>query len=215
MSEIRIPLLGDKFPELKVHTTKGFMNIPRDFEGKWFVFFSHPADFTPVCTTEFYSIQKRYSDFKALNCELIGLSIDQIYSHLNWLQWIKQNLSVEVEFPLIAASEKIAENMGLKHPGKGTNTVRALYIVDEKGIIRTLLYYPHEIGRSVKEILRIIRMLQLSDRESVSFPADWPENDLIKDNVIISPPTNSEQVKRKITDCESFDWWFCHKKIKQ
>ncbi len=126
-----IPLIGDKFPEMKVQTTKGMLNIPKDFEGKWMVLFSHPADFTPVCTTEFVAFAKRNEKFKELNAELVGLSIDQVFSHIKWIEWIKNTLNVNIPFPVIADhSGNVAEKLGMIHPGKETNTVRAVFVVD-------------------------------------------------------------------------------------
>ena len=131
--ERRMPLLGDKFPEIEVQTTHGKMKLPTAFGGRWFVLFSHPADFTPVCTTEFVAFQKRYDEFKKLNCELVGLSIDQVFSHMKWIEWIKENLNIEIKFPIIADDTgKVSNLLGLIHPGKGTNTVRAVFIVDPK-----------------------------------------------------------------------------------
>src|SRR6056297_369817 len=125
-----MPLLGDSFPEMKVQTTRGKMNLPKDMQGKWFVLFSHPADFTPVCTTEFVAFQERYEKFRELNTELIGMSVDQVFSHMKWEEWIKENLKKEIEFPIIADTGEVAEKLGLIHPGKGTNTVRAVFVVD-------------------------------------------------------------------------------------
>jgi peroxiredoxin (alkyl hydroperoxide reductase subunit C) len=126
LNQKRMPLLGDDFPEMKVQTTQGVIDLPKDYAGRWFVLFSHPADFTPVCTTEFVAFQKRYEKFKALNCELIGLSVDQVFSHIKWEKWIKEKLGVEIQFPIIADTGAVAERLGLIHPGKGTNTVRAV-----------------------------------------------------------------------------------------
>ncbi|HOH47516.1 MAG TPA: redoxin domain-containing protein, partial [Candidatus Cloacimonadota bacterium] len=120
-----MPLLGDRFPEMKVVTTRGEKNLPGDMAGKWFVLFSHPADFTPVCTTEFVAFQNLYPKFKALNTELIGMSVDQVFAHIKWEEWIKENIGVEIEFPIIADTGAVADKLGLIHPGKGTNTVRA------------------------------------------------------------------------------------------
>ncbi|NMA20674.1 MAG: peroxiredoxin, partial [Lentisphaerae bacterium] len=125
-----MPLLGEAFPELEVKTTEGPMKLPCDLKGNWFVFFSHPADFTPVCTTEFVAFQKRYDQFKAMGCKLVGLSIDQVFAHIKWLEWIKDVLKVDIEFPVVAANDAIAMKLGMLHPGKGTNTVRAVFIVD-------------------------------------------------------------------------------------
>jgi len=213
MEEKKFPLIGDRFPELEVQTTHGKMKLPDDFSGKWFVFFSHPADFTPVCTTEFVAFQKRYDEFKKLNTELIGLSIDQVFSHIKWVEWIKEKLGVEIKFPIIADDTgKVAGMLGLIHPGKGTNTVRAVFVVDPKGIIRAILYYPQELGRNMDEILRMIKGFQLSDKEGVAIPANWPNNELIGDKVIIPPASDVDTAKKRLEEYECYDWWFCFKK---
>jgi len=214
-----MPLLGDNFPEMKVQTTHGVMELPKVFEGKWFVLFSHPADFTPVCTTEFVAFQKRYDKFKALNCELIGLSVDQVFSHIKWEEWIKENLQSEIQFPIIADTGAVAENLGLIHPGKGTNTVRAVFIVDDKAKIRIILYYPQELGRNMDEILRVVEAMQISDKNKVAMPANWPNNELVKDHVIIPPATDVKTSKERLEkakagEIECYDWWLCHKKLK-
>ncbi len=212
--EGKIPLIGEKFPELEVVTTHGVKKLPEAYEGKWFILFSHPADFTPVCTTEFVAFQKRYDKFKELNTELIGLSIDQVFSHIKWTEWIKDNLNVEIKFPIIADDTgRVSAQLGLIHPGKGTNTVRAVFIVDPKGYIRAILYYPQELGRNMDEILRMIRGLQISDKEGVAIPANWPENELIKDEVIIPPASTVEEAEQRPKEYDCFDWWLCHKKL--
>lgn len=214
----RMPLLGDDFPELRVQTTHGVKELPKDYAGKWFVLFSHPADFTPVCTTEFVAFQKRYEKFKAFNCELIGMSVDQVFSHIKWEEWIKEKLGVEIQFPIIADTGMVAEKLGLIHPGKGTNTVRAVFVVDDKGKIRIILYYPQELGRNMDEILRVVEAMQISDKHGVAMPADWPNNEIVKDHVIIPPANNVETAKERLEkakagEFECFDWWLCHKKI--
>jgi len=211
--EEKMPLIGDKFPELKVQTTKGMMKIPEAFKGKWFILFSHPADFTPVCTTEFVAFQKRFDEFNKLNCELIGLSIDQVFSHLKWEEWIKEKLKLEIKFPIIADTGKVASTLGLIHPGKGTNTVRAVFFVDPKEIIRAILYYPQELGRNMDEILRMVKGFQVSDKEGVAIPANWPNNELIKGEVIIPPASDEKTAKKRLEDYDCYDWWFCHKKL--
>ena len=216
--KIGMPLLGDQFPELKVQTTHGILDLPNNFKGKWFVLFSHPADFTPVCTTEFVAFQKRYDQFRALNCELIGMSVDQIFSHIKWEEWIKDNLHVEIEFPIIADTGKVAETLGLIHPGKGSNTVRAVFVVDPEGKIRTILYYPQELGRNMDEIVRIVKAIQIADENKVAMPAGWPENEIVNDHVIIPPASNVKDAKERLEnakngDYECFDWWLCHKSL--
>jgi peroxiredoxin (alkyl hydroperoxide reductase subunit C) len=218
LNQKRMPLLGDDFPEMIVQTTHGVIELPKKYAGKWFVLFSHPADFTPVCTTEFVAFQKRYEKFKALNCELIGLSVDQVFSHIKWVEWIKEKLGVEILFPIISDTGAVAEKLGLIHPGKGTNTVRAVFVVDDKGKIRIILYYPQELGRNMDEILRAVEAMQVSDKYGVAMPANWPNNELVKDHVIIPPANNintakERSVKAKAGEFECFDWWFCHKKL--
>lgn len=213
-----MPLLGDKFPEMKVVTTRGEKTLPNDMAGKWFVLFSHPADFTPVCTTEFVAFQKLYPKFKEVNCELIGMSVDQVFSHIKWEEWIKENLDVDIQFPIIADTGAVATRLGLVHPGKGTNTVRAVFIVDDKGIIRIIFYYPQELGRNMEEILRAVKGMQFSDKNACAMPADWPNNGLVKDHIIIPPAKDVDTAMKrkeqaKAGEFECYDWWFCHKKI--
>ncbi len=214
MEATRMPLIGDRFPSLEVMTTHGKMCLPDDYKGKWFVLFSHPADFTPVCTTEFVAFQKRYDEFRKLNTELIGLSVDQVFSHIKWVEWIEQNLGVKIKFPIIADDTgKVSHQLGLIHPGKGTNTVRAVFIVDPKGIIRAILYYPQELGRNMKEILRMIEGFQVSDQHGVAIPANWPNNELVGDEVIIPPAADVETAEERPKQYDCYDWWFCHKKL--
>ncbi len=219
-----IPLLGQKFPSLKLQTTQGLLDLPEHFKGKWFVLFSHPADFTPVCTTEFVAFQLRYEKFKALNTELIGLSIDQVFSHIKWIEWIKENIKIEgkpvsIEFPVIADDTgRVAKKLGLIHEAKGTNTVRAVFIVDDKAVIRAILYYPQELGRNVDEILRMVKALQVSDKNSVAMPHNWPENELIGSDAIIPPAMSVQEAKQRLQQekqgsIKCFDWWLCYKKV--
>ena len=213
MEEKRIPLIGDKFPTLEVQTTQGRKKLPDEFKGKWFIMFSHPADFTPVCTTEFVAFQKRYNQFKKLNTELIGLSVDQVFSHIKWEEWIKDKLKIEIKFPIIADTGKVANTLGLIHPNKGSSTVRAVFIVDPKGIIRAILYYPQELGRNMDEFLRMIEGFQVAEKNGVAIPANWPKNELIKDRVIIPPASDTKTAKKRLIEYDNYDWWFCHKKL--
>ena len=212
--EMNMPLLGDDFPEMEVKTTHGPMKIPGDLKGGWFVLFSHPADFTPVCTTEFVAFQKRYDEFEKLGCKLIGMSVDQVFSHIKWVEWIKEELDVEIKFPIIAANDTIALKLGMLHPGKGTNTVRAVFIVDDKGTVRLIMYYPQEVGRNMDEIIRSVKALQISDRQG-AVPAGWPENELIGDRIIVPPPSDEKTAKERKDKYECFDWWFCHKPLEK
>ncbi|OEC86779.1 MULTISPECIES: peroxiredoxin [Methanobacterium] len=212
-----MPLIGDPFPKIKnVKTTQGIIKLPKEYKGKWFILFSHPADFTPVCTTEFLEFQRHYIDFKLLNCELIGLSVDQVTSHLKWIEWIKENFNIRIEFPVIADNGEIASKLGLIHPAKGTNTVRAVIIVDPEGIIRAMIYYPQELGRNLSEIVRAVEGLRIADDEKVAIPADWPLNRRFGSNVIVPPAQSQEEIierKQKVQEGEyaCIDWWLCHK----
>ncbi len=211
-------VIGEKFPEIEVKTTHGNIKLPDEFKGKWFVLFSHPADFTPVCTTEFYGMQKRLKKFKELGAEVIGLSVDQVFSHLKWMEWIKDNLEEEIEFPIIADDRgTVAETLGMIPQGE-TITARAVFIVDPKGTIRAIIYYPAEVGRDWDEILRALKALQISDKHGVALPHKWPDNELIKDRVIIPPAGTTEEIKKREKakekgEIECYDWWLCHKKL--
>lgn len=214
-----MPLLGDEFPKMTVQTTHGMKTLPDDYSGKWFVLFSHPADFTPVCTTEFIAFQERYNKFRALNCELIGMSVDQVFSHIKWEEWIKDNMNVQIEFPIIADTGKVADELGLIHPGKGTNTVRAVFIVDPIGKFRIIFYYPQELGRNMDEILRALEGMQVSDANKVAMPAQWPNNEHFGARVIVPPATNVFDAKQRLErakngEFECLDWWLCHKELK-
>ncbi len=206
-----MPMLGEKFPSIEVQTTHGPMKFPEDYKGKWVVLFSHPADFTPVCTTEFVSFQKHKDQFDALGAELVGFSIDQVFSHIKWVEWIKEKLDVEIQFPIIAGTDTLAEKIGMLHPAKGTNTVRAVFVIDPDGTVRTILYYPQEIGRNISEIVRTVKALQKSDTDGVATPANWPENELIGDRVIVPPATDCKTAEERPKTYDCYDWWFCHK----
>jgi len=211
-------VIGEKFPQVEVKTTEGMMKLPDHFKGKWFVLFSHPADFTPVCTTEFYAMQIRLKEFKKLGAEVIGLSVDQVFAHLKWVEWIKDNLGEEIEFPIIADDRGLlAETLGMIPSGSST-TARAVFMVDPNGVIRAIVYYPAEVGRDWDEILRALKALQISDKHKVALPHKWPNNELIKDRVIIPPAGTVEEIRRreeqkKKGEIECFDWWLCHKKL--
>jgi peroxiredoxin (alkyl hydroperoxide reductase subunit C) len=212
-NKINMPLLGDDFPKLNVSTTQGAMSLPDDMKGKWFVLFSHPADFTPVCTTEFVSFQKHIKEFEDLGIQLIGMSIDQVFSHIKWIEWINEKLDCKITFPVIAANDAVASKLGMLHPGKGSNTVRAVFIVDPESKVRLVLYYPQEIGRNMDEIVRAAKALITSDKNGVATPANWPENELIKDRVIVPPPQSQADAAKRMDDHEGYDWWFCHKSL--
>lgn len=219
MEHSKLPLLGDAFPSMEVKTTHGTLKLPEDLKGKWFVLFSHPGDFTPVCTTEFISFAKRNDDFKKLNAELIGLSVDQVFSHIKWVDWINENTDTTIPFPVIADElGQVATTLGMLHPGKGTNTVRAVFIVDPKGSLRLMMYYPQEIGRSVDEVLRALNALQVADKHGVAMPENYPNNSWLGSDVIV-PPASTEAMKaERLADAKAGkiickDWWLCHKSL--
>jgi len=214
-TKLNMPLLGDPFPELNVQTTHGKMNLPGDKFGKWFILFSHPADFTPVCTTEFVAFQKRKKQFDELNTDLIGMSVDQVFSHIQWVRWMKEKLDVTIEYPVIAANDTIASKLGMLHPGKGTSTVRAVFIVDPDGIVRLIMYYPQEIGRNMDEIVRSVKALQTFDKQKGATSAGWPNNELIGDKLIVPPAHSEEDAIAREKNYECYDWWFCHKPLQK
>lgn len=219
LEEYGLPGLGEKFPQMTVKTTRGVKNLPDDYAGRWFVLFSHPGDFTPVCTTEFVAFQQRVEKFKEMNCELIGHSIDQVFAHIKWEEWIKEKLDTAITFPIIADSMgEVAQRLGMIHPGKGSNSVRAVFIIDAEGIIRIMLYYPQEIGRNMDEILRAVKALQTSDANGVATPANWPNNELFGERVIVPPATDVETAESRLKQAEAgefecLDWWLCHKSL--
>lgn len=211
--KLNMPLLGDPFPQMDVQTTHGPMSFPGDLKGNWFVLFSHPADFTPVCTTEFVAFQQKKPEFDKLGVKLIGMSVDQVFSHIKWIEWIKENMDVDIEFPVVAANDSIAMKLGMLHPGKGTNTVRAVFVGDPHGVVRLIIYYPQEIGRSIDEVLRAVKALQTHETHKVACPENWPNNAILGDRVIIPPATNVTDAAKRKTLEGCYDWWFCHKEL--
>ena len=222
MEEVRMPLIGDNAPAFHAVTTQGEINFPEDYKGKWVILFSHPADFTPVCTTEFMTFGSMMDEFKALNTELIGLSVDSLYSHIAWLRKIQElewngKKHIEVKFPLIEDIKmEIANKYGMIQPGASTTqAVRAVFIIDPQAKIRTILYYPLSTGRNFDEIKRIIIALQKADKDGVATPADWrPGQD------VIIPTAGScgvakERVESKAADQYCLDWFICFKREKK
>ncbi len=216
-----LPILGARLPKLEVVTTHGKMVLPDDLDGKWFILFSHPADFTPVCTTEFVALADIHDEFLKINTELVGLSVDAVTAHLKWTEWIKDNIGVEIKFPIIADSlGGVAKKLGMIHEAKGTDTVRAVFIIDNRGNLRTMMYYPQEAGRNVQEILRVIKALQYSDKNKVAMPENWPNNPRLGSDVIIPPATTEQLIverKKEMKDNPDYDykdWWFISRKMK-
>ncbi|MDY0100667.1 MAG: peroxiredoxin [Bacilli bacterium] len=217
-----MPLIGEKAPAFTAITTQGDINFPKDYEGKWVILFSHPADFTPVCTTEFMTFASMADDFKALNTELVGLSVDSLYAHIAWLRKIKEIewkdfKDIEVHFPLIEDIKMdVAKLYGMIQPGQSnTQAVRAVFVVDPKGIIRTILYYPLSMGRNFDELKRIILALQKADKDGVATPADWrPGEDTIVPTAG-SCGTAKERMEDKSDDTYCLDWFMCFKREKK
>jgi peroxiredoxin (alkyl hydroperoxide reductase subunit C) len=210
-----IPLIGEKFPEMIVETTHGVKKLPDDYKGKWLVLFSHPADFTPVCTTEFVGFALRYNEFKELNADLLGHSVDSVFSHIKWIEWIKEKLGVEIPFPIIAdPNGEVAKKLGFLHAQSATHTVRAVFIVDPEGVIRSILYYPQEAGRNLDEILRLLVALQVSSKYGRAIPANWPNNYLVGDAVIVPPARTIQDAQERLKKFKCYDWWFCYEEGK-
>ncbi|MDX9938518.1 MAG: peroxiredoxin [Sphaerochaetaceae bacterium] len=218
----QMPLIGDPAPEFSAVTTQGKINFPADYKGKWVILFSHPADFTPVCTTEFMTFASMQEDFKALDTELIGLSVDSLYAHIAWLRKIKElewkgMKDVEVTFPLIEDIKMdVANKFGMIQPSQSnTQAVRAVFVIDPKGIIRTILYYPLTTGRNFDEIKRIILALQKADADQVATPADWRPGDDVIVPTAGSCGTAKERMESKSDDTYCLDWFMCFKREKK
>lgn len=217
---VAIPRIGDKAPAFKAVTTQGEIEFPKQYEGSWVILFSHPADFTPVCTSEFMTFASMEQKFNEANCKLVGLSIDGLYSHIAWLRTIKEKIEykgmkdVEVKFPLIEdITMEVAKKYGMIQPGESnTKAVRAVFIIDPKGIIRTIIYYPLSLGRNFDELYRALVALQVADKFSVALPADWRPGD----DVIVPTAGSCGVAKERMEgkdDLKCYDWFFCTKKI--
>ena len=218
----RMPLIGDTAPSFNAVTTQGNINFPEDYKGKWVILFSHPADFTPVCTTEFMTFASMADEFKAMNTELVGLSVDSLYAHIAWLRRIQElewkgMKNVEVKFPLIEDIRMdVANKYGMMQPGQSnTQAVRAVFVIDPESKIRTILYYPLSTGRNFDEIKRIIQALQKADQDKVATPADWrPGQDVIIPTAG-SCGTAKERMDSKDDDKYCLDWFMCFKREKK
>ena len=218
--EYKMPLIGDKAPAFKAETTQGEISFPENYKGNWVILFSHPADFTPVCTTEFMTFASMEKDFNAMNCKLIGLSIDSIHSHIAWLRTIKEKVEfngmkdVEVNFPVIAdLSMQVAKAYGMLHPNSSTTSaVRAVFIMDPESKIRAILYYPASAGRNMEEIKRLLIALQTADKHKIATPANWKPGD----DVIVPSPgscgTAKDRVETKEEGTRVVDWFLTFKK---
>ncbi len=217
---ISMPRIGDPAPEFTAVTTQGEVNFPKDYKGSWAILFSHPADFTPVCTSEFMTFAHMEGQFEQANCKLIGLSVDGLYSHIAWLRTIKDKIEykgmkdVEVTFPLIEdITMEVAKKYGMIQPGEATTkAVRAVFFVDPKGIIRTIIYYPLSLGRNFDELYRVLIALQTADEFSIATPADWRPGD----DVIVPPAGSCGAAKDRMDgkeDMHCYDWFFCTRKL--
>ena len=218
---LSMPRIGDKAPSFTAKTTQGIINFPEDFSGKWKILFSHPADFTPVCTSEFMTFASMQKDFDALNCQLVGLSVDGLYSHIAWLRTIKDKIeykgmkNVEVTFPLIEdITMEVAKKYGMIQPNENsTQAVRAVFFVDPKGIIRTIIYYPLSLGRNFDELKRFLLGLQTADEFGVALPADWRPGDDVIVPTAGSCGVAKERMEITSEDMHCYDWFFCTKKL--
>ncbi len=209
--QVTLPRLNEPAPQFKAKTTHGDISLS-DYKGKWVVLFSHPADFTPVCTTEFMAFARKSDDFKKRNTEIIGLSIDSVHSHIAWIRNIKDNFDVEIPFPVIADLDmNVAKLYGMVHPGAAdTSAVRAVFVIDDKGILRAMVYYPLSNGRSIDEIYRVLVALQTSDKNGIATPENWQEGD----KVIVPPPTTqADAEKRASLGYDYTDWYFSKKSL--
>jgi len=216
-----LPLIGEKAPSFKAKTTQGEIEFPKCFEGKWVVVFSHPADFTPVCTTEFMTFAAMQPEFEKRNCKLLGLSIDSIYAHIAWLRTIKEKIQykdlkgIEVTFPVIEDLKmEVSRAYGMLQPGaSSTQAVRAVFIIDPKGVVRAILYYPLSNGRNMDEVMRLLIAMQTSDANGIATPANWRPGD----DVIVPPPGSCGLAKDRMADRSEgivcHDWFFCTKAI--
>ena len=206
-----LPRLNEPAPYFEAKTTHGLRSLD-DYKGRWLILFSHPADFTPVCTTEFIGFAKAYPEFQKLNCDLLGLSIDSNYAHLAWVRNIEEKFNVEIPFPVIEdLSMNVAHAYGMIMPGASdTSTVRTTFFIDPQGIMRAMVYYPMSNGRSIDEFLRLLTALQTSDTHGVATPEGWQPGD----KVIVPPPSTADEAEARLNEgYECTDWYFCRKPL--
>ncbi len=205
------PRLNEQAPEFEAITTHGPIKLS-DYKGKWVILFSHPADFTPVCTTEFVAFAQIYPELVKRNVALIGLSIDSLFSHIAWVRNIEEKLGAKIPFPIIADIDmQVASKYGMVHPGASTTqAVRAVFVIDDKGMLRAMIYYPMSNGRNMDEILRLVDALQTSDKYNVATPANWRPGD----KVVVPPPRTQEAAEARVKEgYECVDWYLCKKSL--
>ncbi len=214
MSEGKMPRINEVAPDFEAKTTHGMLKLSDiTSKGKWVVLFSHPADFTPVCTTEFIEFSKRHDEFAKRNTQLLGNSIDSVYSHIAWVRNIEQNFNVKVPFPVIAdLDQKVARSFGMVHEAvSDTATVRAVFVIDPKNVIRAIIYYPMSLGRSVDEIVRIVDALQTADANACATPANWQPGDAV---IVPAPATQADAEKRvAMKEYDVSDWYLSKRKL--
>ncbi len=208
---VRLPRLGEKAPDFEAVTTQGTLKLS-DFKGSWLILFSHPADFTPVCTTEFIGFAEIFDELQSRNVQLMGLSIDSVYSHISWVRNVEEKFGIKIPFPVIAdLNKEVSSLYGMIMPGESkTETSRCVFVIDPDGILRAMIYYPLTTGRNMDEILRIIDALQTTDKHHVATPANWRPGE----PVIVPPPPTQEAAEERLKqgfDCK--DWYFCKKKL--
>jgi peroxiredoxin 2/4 len=205
-----LPRINEKAPDFDVRTTHGQKKL-KDYEGKWLILFSHPADFTPVCSTEFMGFARLYDSFQKINTELLGLSIDSVFAHIAWVRSIKENFNVEIKFPIIEdLSMNVAKSYGMIHPGASdTSAVRATFVIDPKGILRAMVYYPMSNGRSIDEIYRLVQALQESQSSGFATPEGWRPGEAC---IIPPPKTTQEADERMKSEYKVTDWYFSKSK---
>jgi peroxiredoxin (alkyl hydroperoxide reductase subunit C) len=207
-----LPRLNEPAPDFTAETTHGPLTLS-NLRGKWVILFSHPADFTPVCTTELTEFARRYSEFEALNTQLIGLSVDSIYSHIAWTRNMEEKFGVKIPYPMIADLDmKVATLYGMIHPGAAnTATVRCVFVIDDKGYVRAMIYYPLTNGRNIEEILRLLKALQTSDANGIATPVNWKPGE----QVIVPPPKTSADAEARLNQpgIEATDWYFSKKSL--
>ncbi len=211
-TQVRLPTLGEQAPAFEAITTQGTIRL-EDFKGRWLILFSHPADFTPVCTTEFIAFAQVYDDLQQRNADLLGLSIDSVYSHIAWLRNIEEKTGTRIPFPVIAdVDRRVAMAYGMIQPGQSqTETSRCVFIIDPEQKVRAMIYYPLTTGRNMQEILRLIDALQTTDADKVATPANWTPGQ----PVIVPPPVTQEDADERVQTpgVECVDWYFCRKRL--
>ena len=212
-SEVRgLPRLNEPAPDFEATTTQGPLKLS-DLKGKWVVLFSHPADFTPVCSTEFMAFAQNYDEFEKRNAVLIGISVDSVYSHIAWMRNIEEKGGVKIPFPVVADLDmKVASAFGMIHPGAATTaTVRTVFFIDDKGIVRAMIYYPMSCGRNVDEILRVLDALQTADANGVATPANWRPGE----PVVVPAPLTKDAAEKRMGEegLDKFDWYLSKKPL--